>query len=161
MDASLLLWVLAVLLVAIGLAGVVLPALPGALLIFAGLVVAAWADDFAFVGTGTLGVIAGLALLSYLMDVVAGAFGARRFGAGKRAVVGAALGAGVGLFFGLLGVLLGPFIGAFLGELSVHGRVSQAGKAGLGAWLGLALGLAGKLSLSFAMLGVFVAARFL
>ena len=161
MVPSLLLWILAVLLVAVGLAGVVLPALPGAMLIFAGLVLAAWADDFAFVGAGTLAVIAGLALLTYLMDVVAGAFGARRFGAGRRAVVGAALGAGVGLFFGLLGVLLGPFLGAFLGELSVHGRVSQAGKAGLGAWLGLSLGMAGKLSLSFAMLGLFVAARFL
>jgi uncharacterized protein YqgC (DUF456 family) len=154
-----LLWVVASLLVAGGLAGIFFPVVPGGALIFAGLAVAAWADHFAYVGMGTLALLALLALLTHGVDFAAGSLGARRFGAGKRAVAGAALGAVVGIFFGLPGIFLGPFVGAVLGELSDHRTVRQAGRAGIGAWLGLILGMAGKLALSFAMLGVFAAAR--
>jgi uncharacterized protein YqgC (DUF456 family) len=161
MDAGLLLWILAALLVVAGLAGLVLPALPGAPLLFAGLVCAAWAEDFTRVGWGWLALIGGLALLSYPLDLAAGALGAKRFGASPRAVLGAALGALIGLFFGLPGVLLGPFVGAALAELSVRRDLRQAGRSGLGATLGLALGVAGKLALAFAMLGTFVSVRFL
>jgi uncharacterized protein YqgC (DUF456 family) len=159
-DASVLLWIPALLLVAAGIAGLVLPALPGAPLLFAGLVCAAWAEDFAYIGAGWLGVLGALAALSYPIDLAAGAVGARRFGASGRAVVGAALGALVGLFFGLPGILLGPFLGAVLGELSGRRDLRQAGRSGLGATLGLALGVAAKLTLAFAMLGIFALVRF-
>jgi len=111
MDAGVLLWILAVLLAAAGLAGLVLPALPGAPLLFLGLVCAAWAEDFAKVGWGWLALIGGLAALTYPVDLAAGALGAKRFGASGRAVLGAALGGLVGLFLGLPGILLGPFVG--------------------------------------------------
>ena len=161
MDWSVLLWVLAVLLVAAGIAGLLLPVLPGAPLLFAGLVCAAWAEDFAYVGAGWLAVLGVLAALTYPVDLAAGAVGARRFGASGRAVVGAALGALVGLFFGLPGILLGPFIGAVLAELSQRRDLRQAGRSGLGATLGLVLGVATKLALAFAMLGIFAFARFM
>jgi uncharacterized protein YqgC (DUF456 family) len=159
-TGALALWLLAALLVAIGLAGVVLPGLPGVPLLFAGLVVAAWAEGFAHVGGGTIAVLAALALLAYAADLAAGALGARRFGASRSAVVGAALGTFAGLFLGLPGVLLGPFAGAVAGELLAHRDLGQAGRAGFGAWLGLLLGVAAKLALCFAMLGVFAFARF-
>jgi len=159
-EASVLLWVLAALLVLAGLAGLVLPVLPGAPLLFLGLVCAAWAEDFTRVGWGWLSLIGGLALLSYPVDLAAGALGARRFGASPRAVLGAALGALVGLFLGLPGILLGPFVGAALAELSARRDLRQAGRSGLGATLGLALGVAGKLALAFAMLGTFASVRF-
>ena len=57
----------------------------------AGLLLAAWAEDFQHVGTWTLAVIGGLALLTYAVDFIAGAVGAKRFGASPRAVIGAAL----------------------------------------------------------------------
>lgn len=158
--AALALWLLAVVLVVAGVAGVVLPALPGVPLLFAGLVVAAWAEGFAKVGGATIAVLAVLALLAYAADLAAGALGARRFGASRSAVVGAALGTLAGLFLGLPGVLIGPFVGAVAGELRVRRDLVQAGRAGLGAWLGLLLGVAAKLSLSFAMIGVFAIARF-
>jgi hypothetical protein len=161
MDASIALWILAVLLVAAGLAGLLLPALPGAPLLFAGLVCAAWAEDFAYVGGGWLAAMGFLAALTYPVDFAAGAFGARRFGASRRAVVGAALGGLVGLFLGLPGILLGPFLGAALAELSARRDLRQAGRSGLGAALGLAIGVAAKLALAFAMLGIFVFVRFL
>jgi uncharacterized protein YqgC (DUF456 family) len=160
MDMSILLWILAALLVVAGVAGLVLPALPGAPVLFAGLVVAAWAEGFAYVGTGTIVLLAVLAALTYAADFAAGAFGAKRFGASPRAVTGALIGGLVGLFFGIPGVLLGPFIGAVIGELSVRRDVSAATRAGLGASLGLVLAAAAKIALAFTMLGVFAVARF-
>ncbi|MFZ3019885.1 MAG: DUF456 domain-containing protein [Gallionella sp.] len=156
-----LLWLAAVLLVAVGIAGLVLPAIPGALLILGGLVLAAWIEDFAFVGTGTLALLSILALLTYAADFLAGILGAKYFGASPRAMMGAAIGAVVGIFFGLPGLLLGPFVGAAAGELSARRDMAAAGKAGVGATLGLVIGAAAKLALAFSMLAVFVAARFI
>ena len=154
-----LIWILAILLVAVGLAGLVLPALPGPLLVFAGLWLAAWAEGFAHVGTGTLILIGALAALAMLADFVAGAFGARHYGASPRSIAGAALGAVVGIFFGLPGLLLGPFIGAVLGELSSRRNLLAASRAGWGATLGLVLGTAAKLALGLAMVGLFLVVR--
>ena len=160
MVTTIILWVLAVVLVLLGLAGFLLPMLPGAILLFAGLLLAAWTEDFAYVGGSALAVLGVMALLTYVVDLLAGAYGAKRYGASNRAIVGAAIGALVGLFFGIPGVLLGPFVGAVLGELSAQRKLQDAGRAGIGATLGLVLGVAAKLALGFAMVGVFLVARF-
>jgi len=159
-TAFIVLWVLAGVLVTLGLAGLFIPAIPGAVLLFAGLVLAAWADDFAYAGKGTLILLGGLALLTYPADFIASAFGAKRFGASPRAVAGAAIGAVAGLFFGLPGILLGPFLGAVIGEYSTQRRLENAGRAGIGATLGLVLGVAAKLAIAFTMLGIFAIVRF-
>lgn len=156
-----LLWLLAALLIVLGFAGMILPALPGIPLLFAGLVLLAWADNFAYVGWLTLTLLGGLALLSYAIDFLAAALGARKFGASPRAVAGAVLGALAGLFFGLPGILLGPFVGAVIGEFSRHGSVKAATQAGVGATLGLLFGALLKVALAFTMLGVFVLDRLL
>jgi hypothetical protein len=161
MTTTLLLWILAILLVLAGLAGMVLPALPGAPLLFAGLLVAAWAEDFVHVGARTLIALGVMAGLSYALDFAATALGARRFGASPRAIAGAALGTVAGLFFGLPGILLGPFLGAVAGELTARRHLPSAARAGAGAFLGLLLATAGKLALGFAMLGLFLLVRFL
>jgi len=161
MYIEILLWLLAFILTAAGMAGLVFPVLPGAPVLFLGLVVAAWAEGFEHVSTGTLIVLGVMAVLMYLVDFLAGAFGAKRFGASNRAIIGAALGAIVGIFFGIPGILLGPFIGAVLGELTAQSDLRAAGRAGVGATVGLALGVAAKLALAFAMLGTFVVVRFL
>lgn len=161
MAVAALMWAAALLLVAAGIVGVIVPAVPGALLLFGGLFLGAWAENFTYVGTGTLVILAVLTVLSYVVDFAAGALGVKRFGASKPAIAGALVGGVVGLFFGLPGILLGPFLGAGLGEFAVRRSMTQAGKAGTGAFLGLILGIVGKLAISFAMLGVFAAARFL
>lgn len=159
MEATFAFWVLAALLVSAGLAGLVLPALPGPPLIFAGLFLAAWAEDFAYVGAGTLIVLGVLAVLTYLADLWATMFGAKRFGASKRAIIGALIGGLVGLFLGFPGVLFGPFIGAVIGELSAQRGLRDATRAGIGATVGLAIGVAVKLGLAFAMILIFLFAR--
>ncbi|MEE9233519.1 MAG: DUF456 family protein [Nitrospirales bacterium] len=161
MDTTILLWVLASLLVLMGVVGTVVPALPGPTFVFAGLVVAAWAEDFSYIGRHVIIILAVLTVLTFFVDFVASAFGAKRVGASMRAIVGASIGAVVGLFFGILGLLLGPFVGAVLGELTVRGSLTQAGRAGFGTWIGMLFGVAGKLALVFSMLAIFVWARFL
>lgn len=153
-----ILWILAAVLVVLGIAGTVLPALPGPPLVFLGLLAAAWADGFAKVGPVPLVVLGLLTALTFAVDLGATALGARRFGAGKAAIAGAAVGAVVGLFFGLAGLLLGPFLGAVLGELLSTKDLFRARRAGFGAWVGLVLGTLGKLAIVFTMLGVFAAA---
>ena len=159
MYIDIILWILAIILVCGGLVGLVFPVLPGVPILYAGLFLAAWAEDFAYVGSKTLIVLGIMTALSYVLDFLAGAFGAKRFGASSRAVIGATLGAIVGIFFGIPGILLGPFIGAVLGELLNRPDLKAAGLAGVGATLGLALGVAAKLALAFAMLGIFVIVR--
>ncbi len=161
MDAVTATLALAIVLVLIGLAGTVLPVLPGAPVLFAGLWLAAWAEDFAHVGPVALSAMAVFALLTYGVDFAAGALGAKRFGASKRAIVGATLGAVVGIFFGLPGILLGPFVGATIGELSAQRSLGEAGRAGLGATLGLAIGAAAKLAMALSMVGLFLVLRFI
>ena len=158
---TILLVVIGISLSLLGFAGLALPALPGAPLLFAGLFCIAWAEDFAFVGTGTLVILGILAALTYAVDLIAGAFGVRRFGASSRAMLGATLGAIVGLFFGFIGIVIGPFIGAGIGELSTGRDLRAAGRAGIGATIGLVIGVAAKLTLAFAMIGIFILMRFM
>ena len=156
MDTTVLLWLLAAVLVLAGLLGLLLPALPGAPLLFGGLLVAAWAEDFAYVGAGTLTLLGILALLTYAVDFAATALGAKRFGASKRAIVGAALGALVGLFFGPLGIILGPILGAVGLELLQSHELGTSVRSGFGTIVGMLFGLAIKFSLAVVMVGLFL-----
>jgi uncharacterized protein YqgC (DUF456 family) len=155
---TIILATLAVVMVIIGLIGVVMPALPGHMLILAGLIVGAWANGFTRVGVWTLVVLGVIALASYGVDFVAVALGAKRLGASTRAMTGAALGTLAGLFFGLPGVIVGPFVGAVVGELTMNRDVMKAGKAGVAAWIGFAIGTAVKVALAFLMIGIFLVA---
>lgn len=160
MDADVLLWVLAVLIALAGFAGLVLPVLPGPALLFGGLLLAAWIEDFVHVGAGTLIALGIMALLIFAVDAAGTAYGARRYGASPRAIAGAAIGAVAGVVFGLFGVLVGPFVGAAIGELSARPGLRAAARAGWGATVGLALAAAAKLALGFAMIGTFLVVRF-
>ena len=149
-------WIVAGILIAVGFAGIVFPALPGTVLIFAGLLIAAWADGFDRVGVWTLSLIGVIAAASYLVDFVAAAVGAQRVGASKPAIVGAALGTLLGLPLGLAGVLFGPLVGAILGELLMHRDVARAGQVGMAAWIGFLIGTAVKIALAFSMIAIFI-----
>ncbi len=161
MDWAILWWVLATLIVIGGLAGTIIPALPGVPMVFAGLFLAAWAGDFSQVGWTTVGVLGVLTALAWLIDFLAAALGAKRLGASKRAFWGAAFGAIAGIFFGLPGIILGPFVGAVVAELSAGRDMQQAGRAGYGAWLGVVLGTAAKLAIAFLMVGIFILKQFI
>ena len=156
MDTQTLLYALSALLIVVGLAGIVLPALPGLPIVFAGMLLAAWAGDFQHISGWTIGVLGVLTVVAMALDFIAGLLGAKRVGASKLALLGAAIGTVAGLFFGLLGLIVGPFAGAVLGELA-HGReAAKSMKVGLGTWIGMAFGAIAKVTLAFVMLGVFL-----
>jgi uncharacterized protein YqgC (DUF456 family) len=156
MDWTILWWLLAGLVVIAGLAGTVIPALPGVPLVFAGLFLGAWIGNFETIGWITVGILAMLAIVAWAVDFLAGALGARYLGASSRAFWGATFGAIAGIFFGLPGIVLGPFIGAVLGELSGGSDLVQSGRSGLGAWLGMVVATAAKLAIAFLMIGMVI-----
>src|SRR5262245_32617964 len=131
-----MIWALAVVLVAAGLIGVILPALPGTALVFAGLLLAAWADDFMRVGVVTIVLLGIVTVATYFVDVIMMTLGMSRLGATRRAMAGAAIGTLAGLFFGLPGLIVGPFAGAVVGELTSQRDLVRAGRAGIAAWIG-------------------------
>jgi uncharacterized protein YqgC (DUF456 family) len=155
---DILLWTLSVLLIVVGLAGTVLPALPGTLFVLAGIMLGAWVDDFTRVGTASLAVVSVLAVIAWVLDFVAGLLGAQRVGASRQAVFGAALGTVAGLFMGLVGVLFMPLVGAAIGELIAQRDQRRALHVGVATWLGIMVGLVAKVVIAFMMIGVFIVA---
>jgi uncharacterized protein len=153
-----LLWVLCVILMVLGLAGTVLPVLPGTLLVWAGILLGAWIDDFTRISMITMAVITVLAVLAWALDYAAGWMGAQRAGASKQALVGAAVGTVLGLFMGLVGVLFMPLVGAALGEYLARKDHGRAAKVGVATWIGIVVGLVAKVVISFMMVGIFIAA---
>jgi uncharacterized protein YqgC (DUF456 family) len=156
-----LLWVLSLILVGVGLAGTLLPGLPGTPLVFGGLLLAAWGDDFQNVGVGTIVLLAVLTLLAFCVDFISASLGAKRAGASREALIGAALGTLVGIFFGFVGIVFGPFVGAVIGEFLARRNLEQAGRVGVGTWIGFILGAGVKLMLAFSMVGIFFLAYIL
>jgi len=155
MDPTFL-WIIAVVLMIVGFAGIVLPGLPGVPLMFGGMLLAAYIDDFQRVGWITLTVLGLLTVITVGVDIAATALGAKRVGASKPAIWGAIIGTALGMFFGLVGLIIGPFVGAVAGELHAHGNPGQAGRAGFGTWMGLIFGTLVKVAIAFSMLGIFV-----
>jgi len=156
-----LLWILSLILVGVGIAGVLVPGLPGTPLIFGGLLLAAWADGFQNMGVGTIVILAAVTILAFGVDFVSASLGAKRAGASREAVIGAALGTLIGIFFGFVGIIFGPFVGAVIGEFLSRRSLEQAGRVGAATWIGFILGIGVKLVLAFTMVGIFVLAYIL
>ncbi len=156
---AIILWVFSALFVITGIVGLVSPILPGPFLLLAGLIMAAWAENFAFAGPVILTILGIMAISAQGLDFLAGAMGSKRFGASRSAAIGAAIGAVVGVFFGFIGIFAGPFIGALIGELTVSKNIQAAGLAGIGAWLGMIIGAAAKVAIGFSMIALFLFAR--
>jgi uncharacterized protein len=152
------LWTAVAVLMVLGLAGIVLPVLPSTVLIFGGILLGAWIDDFDRISTWTVGIAAVLTVISLAADYVAAALGAGRVGASRQAVIGAVLGTLLGIFSGLWGLIFMPLAGAAIGEYLALRDVQRAGQVGLATWTGLLLGTAVKIAIAFTMLGMFVAA---
>jgi uncharacterized protein len=170
-DASWLAWAGVVVLIAVGIAGTVLPALPGVLLVMAGIAWGAWLDDFTRVPVWVVGLCLVLAVAAMATDYVAAAMGAKKVRASGWAIAGAAVGTVAGVFTGFIGLLFMPLAGAMAGEWWALSRAragvgsgnaaadgKRALEVGLATWLGMMIGTAVKLSLVFVMVGVFVLA---
>ena len=157
--------VVAVLLVVVGIAGTVLPMLPGVPLVFAGLLLAAWYGGFDQVSIFTMVIIGAIAAMAWAVDFFASIVTAKKVGASKYALWGAGIGALVGIMGGIAGLIVGPAIGAIIGELITHKDATKATTAkvttvGIAAGLGFVLALAIKIVLVLTMLAVFAYAYY-
>jgi uncharacterized protein YqgC (DUF456 family) len=150
------LWIAAGVLIVVGFIGTILPGMPGVLIIYAGMWLAAWIDDFARIGWVTLTILGILTALALAADLVASLLGAKRVGASRQALIGSVIGGIAGLFFGLIGLLLGPFIGVVAGELMARRSLADATRVGVATWIGLLVGTMAKIALAVSMLGVFL-----
>lgn len=165
-------WLLAIGLMVVGVLGSVLPVLPGTVLVLGGVVLGAWVDGFAKVSPGALAFIGVLALLAWATDYVAAMLGAKKAGASRLAVIGAAVGTVLGVLTGFVGLLFMPLVGALAGEYWAQRRKlggfqdaadhaaagRQAARVGVATWIGMLLGTVVKLVLTFLMIGSFVVA---
>ena len=151
-----ILWGCAIGLIAIGVAGTFLPALPGAILVFAGIAFAAWIDDFTRIPGWLLLPLGMLAVMTWIVDYLAAAMGAKRAGASRQAIIGAAVGTLAGIFSGLWGLLFMPLVGAAIGEYLAQRDARRAGRVGIATWIGMLLGTAVKVAIVFVMVGIFV-----
>lgn len=157
---ELALWIAAAAAVLLGLAGMVLPLLPGTPLLFGGLWLAAWLDGYSKVSMTVVVVLGVMALLAWVIDYVAAALGVKRAGASGMAMAGAGIGALVGLLGGLPGLILGPIAGAMVGEWIARKDHAQATRAGLAAGLSFIAAMAVKIGIAVAMIGTFAFAYF-
>jgi len=152
------LWILAGLMIVAGVAGTVLPALPGVFLVLAGIVLGAWIDGFARVSGVAVAIVSVLAVAAWLIEYVAGVMGAKKAGASREAILGALIGTVLGVFTGLWGLLFMPLLGAVAGQYLVDRDLIRARNVGIATWIGMAIGTLAKIALTFLMIGVFAAA---
>lgn len=155
-------WTVTLLLMLVGLAGTVLPLLPGTTIILA----AAILHHFMLgaelsVGWWTIGGLTVLTLLSYVLEVLSGTLGAKWFGATRWGILGGIIGAIVGIFFGIPGIFIGPLVGVLIGEMLGGKGLLPAGKSTWGTLLGTTAGMIGKFLIAVLMIGWFLAAALL
>lgn len=155
---TVLLWLVVVLLMLAGIAGTILPAIPGVTLVFAGVLLGAWIDDFARIPVWLVVVCGVLTVITWVIDYTSAASGAKRLGASRLAVIGAFIGTFAGIFTGLWGLLFMPLAGAAIGEFIARRDLVRAGKVGFATWVGIVVGTAVKLAIAFAMIGAVVVA---
>lgn len=152
MDAFL--YVLAAALIVGGIAGSILPILPGVPMIFGGIWLAAAVDEYRHLGWGWLVAIGIVGAVGIALDFVSASLGAKRIGASPRALWGAGIGTTVGMFFGIPGLLIGPFAGAVIGELWSGTSILRSAHVGIGTWIGMLVGILAKVVISFLMIGM-------
>lgn len=149
-------WAASLCLITVGLAGTVFPALPGSPLIFAGVFLLAWWQDFQTIGWVPLLILGLLSVVSMTVDIISSALGAKRAGASSYAIWGSFIGSIIGIFFGIPGLLVGPFLGAFAGEMIAQRNMPRAAHVGFATWLGMLVGTVIKVGIAASMLGVFL-----
>jgi uncharacterized protein YqgC (DUF456 family) len=156
---EIILFVAALIFMLVGLLGVILPILPGVPLIFVVALIFSILTDFTYLGGQTIIIMGILAVISLILDWIAGVLGVRKMGGSKAGMFGAFIGMIVGLFLpgvGIFGFVIGAFVGAFILELLVNRESKKALKAGLGSFIGFLAGGVLRLVIGAVMIGMFI-----
>jgi uncharacterized protein YqgC (DUF456 family) len=142
-----------------GLAGTIMPLVPGLPLIFGTALLYGLLTDFARIGAGPLVALALIAVVVQVCDYLAGAWGARKFGGGRWGILGSIAGGLVGtIVFNIPGLILGTLIGAVAGELASGRKLEQSARTGLGTLVGFVAGTLVRVCAGVVMIGIFAVA---
>ena len=155
MDSVLL--IAGILLMIAGVAGCILPFLPGPPLSFLALLIQQLQSTPAY-SSSFLWIWAGITLIVTALDYVIPVYGTRKYGGTKYGIWGCVIGLFFGLWFGPFGIIAGPFVGAFVGELIANSNTDQALRAAMGSFIGFAVGILIKLIACFVMVYYFIQA---
>ncbi|MDO5531616.1 DUF456 domain-containing protein [Sutterella sp.] len=147
-------WTGAIILIAAGFAGTIIPAIPGLPMIAGGAALIGWADGFEIIGWKTIVFVSVLAVIGVVIDSVAQTAGAQKAGASKAGIIGSIVGTFAGMFMGIFGLLFMPLIGAAIGEFWAKRNLIHASKVGVATWIGMIVGTAVKIALAFTMTGI-------
>jgi uncharacterized protein len=139
----------------VGLAGCVLPMLPGTPLVFAGIYIYAWLTDFTIISQNLIIFFLILTIISVLIEYISSSIGSKKFGASKLGFLGAFVGAVIGVFFAPWGLIIGPLAGALIGELIVGKKIKEAVHSGTGAVIGFFGGTLLKIVTAVVMIVLF------
>ncbi len=153
------LFILALLVMLVGVAGTVLPVIPGTVLIFIPALLFGWLTDWSYISGEAVAWLAGLMLIAWALDYLGAAFGAKRFGGGWAGAIGAVVGMIAGIIFPVFGIvtfIVGSFAGAVVGEATLGRNRTNALRAGLGSFIGVFVAGVGKVTIAAVMIGIFV-----
>ncbi len=136
----------------VAILGIFLPFLPGVPIAALGTLLAAWLGQFQIIKPIHLGIVIGLTILSIVLDYLAGAIGAKHFGAQKAGIIGSIVGSIIGLiFFPPFGFLIGALVGAIVAEIIAGRELEEAFKAGFGVLIGTLGGIVAQLFIVIAI----------
>jgi uncharacterized protein YqgC (DUF456 family) len=136
--------IIGLLLMIAGIAGCMLPLIPGPPLSFLALLIQQLNGDPPFT-TNFLLIWAAITIAVTLLDYIIPAYGTKKFGGSKYGIWGCTIGLVVGLWLGPLGIIFGPFVGAFIGEIIANNNSSTALKSAFGSFVGFLFGTLLKL----------------
>ena len=140
-----------------GIAGCVLPILPGPPISFFGILLLHWTTRVSFT-EDLLWTLALVTVAVTALDYVVPIYGTKKFGGTKKGIWGSTIGLLLGMFFfPPFGIIIGPLVGAFLGELSAGQDTNKAMRSAMGSFLGFLTGTLLKFIACFVMAYYFVA----
>jgi hypothetical protein len=142
----------------VGLAGVILPVLPGIPLIFGAAVLYAVLTGFEEIDLYLILIFAGFTIVGLVIDYLANYLSVRKMGGGRAGAIGAVIGLLIGIWFGVLWIIILPFLLAVSFELIAGKEARQALTAGFGAFVGLLFGGLIRFIIGCMMIGIFVKA---
>src|SRR5687767_14418125 len=135
------LWILALVLITVGLVGTVVPALPGMPLVLGGIALYTIGSGFGVIGGFEFALFVVVGVLGMGLDFLGNLIGAKRFGASRLGMLGAIVGLVLGLItLGPVGILVGPLVGAIGFELAQGRQARDALRSGFGVVVGYLFG---------------------
>ena len=135
----------------VGIAGSILPLLPGPPIAYAGMLIQQLRDPNPFT-TKFLLIWAGIVVITIVLDYMVPIWGTKRYGGSKYGVWGCTIGFLAAFWMGPLGIIIGPFVGAYIGELIANKSSKEAIRAATGSFVGFLLGSLLKLIVCFFMI---------